>query len=79
MSPTMNEGDRWFMTSSIDDIKRGDIIDFRFPKDETKQYVKRVVGLPGERVEIRAGVVLINGEPIAEDYLDQKYNRASPR
>jgi len=78
MSPTMNDGDRWFVTMSIDDVRRGDIIEFRFPKDETKRYVKRVIGLPGERVEIRAGAVLINGELLVEDYLDENYNLRAP-
>jgi len=76
MLPTLNDGDRW-LTTAASDLKRGDIIVFRYPKDETKSYVKRVVGLPGERVEIRAGVVRINGEPIVEDYLDQNYNHSS--
>ena len=40
--------------------------------------MKRIIGLPGERVEIRGGEVLINGEPIVEDYLDQRYNQSSP-
>ena len=78
MSPTLNDGDRWFVTTSLDELKRGDIIDFRFPKDETKHYVKRVIGLPGERIEILAGAVLINGEPIIEDYVDPLYNQNSP-
>lgn len=41
--------------------KRGDIIIFRFPDDESKLFVKRVVGLPGETVQIRDGQVYING------------------
>ena len=77
MLPAMNDGDRWLVTTSIGDLKRGDVVVFRYPKDETKSYVKRVIGLPGERVEIRAGVVLINGQPLAEDYVDRDHNKAA--
>lgn len=43
------------------EIERGDIIVFRFPNDRTKDYIKRVVGLPGDTVEIRDKVIYING------------------
>lgn len=47
--------------------KRGDIIVFKFPEDETRDFIKRLIGLPGEIMEIRNRVVYINGEPIDED------------
>lgn len=50
------------------DPERGDIIVFKFPEDETKDYIKRVIGLPGETLEIREKIVYINGEPIDEPY-----------
>ncbi|MBI4336924.1 MAG: signal peptidase I [Chloroflexi bacterium] len=49
--------------------QRGDVIVFRFPRDETRDFIKRVVGLPGEVVEIRSGRVYINGVPLSEPYL----------
>ena len=47
---------------------RGDIIVFMFPEDETKDFIKRVIGLPGDRVEVRDKNVYINGQPLSEPY-----------
>ncbi len=51
--------------------KRGDIAIFLYPDDETKTFIKRVIGLPGEKVEIRGGLVYINDSdtPLKEDYI----------
>lgn len=49
--------------------KRGDIIIFKYPDDEKDNYVKRVIGLPGEYVEVKNGIVYINDEPLDEDYV----------
>ena len=57
------------------DVERGNIIVFRYPGDLTKHYVKRVVGLPGERLKIVDKQVFINGEPIEEPY---KIHRSPP-
>lgn len=47
---------------------RGDVVIFRYPKDPSKNYVKRVIGLPGDEVEIRGGIILINGQQLNEPY-----------
>lgn len=49
--------------------KRGDIIIFKYPEDESQNYVKRVIGLPGDYVEVKGGVVYINDKAIKEDYV----------
>jgi len=49
-------------------IERGDIIVFMFPEDETKDFIKRVIGLPGDTVEIRRKTVYIHGQPLNERY-----------
>lgn len=49
--------------------ERGDIIIFKYPDNLKEKYVKRVIGLPGEIVEIRQGVVYINGKELKEDYV----------
>ena len=51
------------------DPKRGDIIVFPFPDDPEETYIKRVIGLPGETIEGKDGLVYINGEALAEDYV----------
>lgn len=55
--------------------ERGDIIVFPFPDDESKIYIKRVIGLPGETIEVRSGRVYINGSdtPLEEPYLKEEY------
>jgi signal peptidase I len=50
------------------EIKRGDIIVFRYPMDVTQTYVKRVVGIPGDRIHIRNKQVFRNGEKLNEPY-----------
>ncbi|MEZ7197253.1 signal peptidase I [Pseudodesulfovibrio karagichevae] len=50
------------------DPERGDIVVFKFPEDETKDFIKRVIGLPGETLEVRDKVVYINGRPLEEPY-----------
>lgn len=49
--------------------ERGDIIVFHFPLNPERRFIKRVIGLPGEDVSVRAGQVYINGELIEEPYL----------
>lgn len=60
----------WF-----DEPQRGDIILFSYPVDEKQTYIKRVIGLPGETVEIRDGKIYIDGssEPMEEDYLKETW------
>ncbi|MBI5183776.1 MAG: signal peptidase I [Nitrospinae bacterium] len=49
--------------------KRGDIIVFRYPMDKSRDFIKRVIGLPGEQLEIRGQEVYINGEPLKETHV----------
>jgi signal peptidase I len=50
-------------------IRRGDVVAFRHDAPTPETYIKRIVGLPGERVEVRDGVVSIDGRPLAEPYV----------
>ena len=54
--------------------KRGEIVVFKFPRDPSKDFVKRVVGLPGELIEVRDGRVIVNGDLLDEPYLSTKDN-----
>lgn len=49
--------------------RRGDIVVFEYPRDVSKDYIKRVIGLPGDTIEIRDGEVLVNGAPLNQPYL----------
>lgn len=51
--------------------KRGDIVVFPYPDDEEVDYIKRIIGLPGETLEIREGILYIDGEPLMEEYLKE--------
>ncbi len=71
MEPTLQIGDRILVskfTYRIGEIHRGDVIVFHYPLNPGKDFVKRVVALGGETVELRDGVVLINRAPIQELY-----------
>jgi len=69
MSPTLKNGEKVAATRAFDDVKRGDIVVFKYPNDETKSFVKRIVGVPGDRIESAAGTVSINGKVINEAYV----------
>lgn len=56
------------------DLKRGDVVVFLFPDDPSKSYVKRLIGLPGDTVEIREGIVIVNEQELAEPYVDSRLN-----
>ncbi|HLQ62152.1 MAG TPA: signal peptidase I [Candidatus Acidoferrales bacterium] len=72
MYPTLDSGDL-LIASKIDyrlhPPERGDIVILKDPMDSSRDFIKRVIGLPGDRVLIRTGRVLINGVPLDEPYL----------
>ena len=87
MVPQLHDGERLlvnklvyykFQSVSWGHIERGDIVVFWFPNDPDKSYVKRVIGLPGEMVEIRNGKVVVNGQELNEAYLDPDHNQTRP-
>ena len=52
------------------EYQRGDVLVFKFPEEPERDFIKRLIGLPGETIELRQSRVFINGEPIEEPYLD---------
>ncbi len=73
MEPTLNAGDR-IISERCENIKRKDIVMLYAPKGEKEILVKRVIGLPGERIKIEGGFVYINGEILHEPYIKEKPN-----
>lgn len=74
MEDTISIGDRVFgnrLAYKFGDPERGDIAIFKYPDDESVLFIKRVIGLPGDKVEIRDGLVYLNdsADPLEEDYL----------
>jgi signal peptidase I len=60
------------------DIERGDVVAFRHAAPNPETYIKRVVGLPGERVAVRDGVVSIDGRVLPEPYVRYRDRRSAP-
>ncbi len=82
MMPTLDDQERIFINKFVyrfhfEKIDRGDTVVFWFPGDPSKSYIKRVIGMPGDRVEVRDGSVIVNGEPLEEDYVPQEYRDQS--
>jgi len=84
MLPQLNDGERllvnklvYYKWNSVSwgHLERGDIVVFWYPSDPDKSYVKRIIGLPGETVEVRNGKVYINGRELNEPYIDTIHNQ----
>lgn len=74
MEDTIEPGDRLIgfrLSYLFDEPERGDVIIFKYPDDETRTFIKRVIGLPGETVEIRDGKVYVDDAevPLEEEYI----------
>lgn len=72
MLPALRDGDRILIDRNFDKLERGDIVVFYFPFDQRKSYLKRIIGVPNDTVEIREGKVFVNGTSLEEPYVDPK-------
>jgi len=78
MMPALVDQERIFINKfayrfGISDVQRGDTVVFYFPGDITKSYIKRVIGIPGDTVEIRRGTVMVNSHEVTEPYVPEQY------
>ena len=76
MMPSLEDQERIFVNKFVyrlEPISRGDIVVFRYPRDPSKSYIKRVIGVAGDRVRIDRGQVYVNGEGLEEDYVPPAY------
>ncbi len=76
MQPRLVDQERIFVNRFIyrfTDIHRGDIVVFWYPRDTSKSFIKRVLAIPGDEVEIRYGSVFVNGDKVSEPYLQQEF------
>lgn len=76
MSPLLSDQERIFINKFVyhfEPIERGDVVVFWYPLDRSKSFIKRVVGLPGDTIEIRSGHLYINGKELTEPYVPASY------
>ena len=80
MAPLLSDQERIFINKFVyrfEPIERGDVVVFWYPLDRSKSFIKRVVGLPGEEVEIRQGMVYVNSRRLPEPYVPPQYEDLS--
>ena len=79
MQPELLDQERIFVNKFVyhfEEIHRGDIVVFWYPKDPSKSFIKRVLGVPGDVISIRDGQVHINGQLVEERYVPRGYQDA---
>ena len=72
MEPTMHEGQYVLINKLayfLDEPQRGDIVVLHFPRDPSRDFIKRIIGVPGDHIEIENNIVIVNGEPLDEPYI----------
>lgn len=78
MMPALADQERIFINKftyrfGFEDIQRGDMVVFLYPGDTSKSYIKRVIGVPGDSVEVREGEVFLNGRRQEEPYVPDEF------
>ena len=76
MMPSLDDQERIFVNKFVyrlEPIERGDIVVFHYPRDPSKSFIKRVIGVAGDRIRIDFGRVYVNNVPLDEDYLAPVY------
>src|SRR6202790_3045214 len=81
MMPSLDDQERIFVNKYVyrlEPIQRGDIVVFRYPRDTSKSFIKRVIGLAGDHIQIDGGRVFVNGKGIEEQYVPRAYEDGQP-
>jgi len=76
MMPSLEDQERIFVNKFVyrlEPIERGDIVVFRYPRDPSKSYIKRVIGMQGDDIRIDGGQVYVNGKALDETYVPSEY------
>ncbi len=76
MAPLLSDQERIFINKFVyrfTSIERGDVVVFWYPLDRSKSYIKRVIGLPGDTLEMRQGTLYVNGNVVPEPYVPLRY------
>ncbi len=76
MMPSLDDQERIFINKfvyRIESIEPGDVVVFHYPHDTSISYIKRVIGVAGDRVRIESGQVFVNDKPLIEDYVASNY------
>jgi signal peptidase I len=76
MMPSLEDQERIFVNKFVyrlEPIERGDIVVFRYPRDPSKSYIKRVIGMAGDHIRIDGGQVYVNGKALDEAYVPAEY------
>jgi signal peptidase I len=76
MMPSLEDQERIFVNKFVyrlEAIERGDVVVFRYPRDPSKSYIKRVIGMAGDHIRIDGGQVYVNGKALDESYVPAEY------
>jgi signal peptidase I len=76
MAPGLNDQERIFINKFVyhfESVSRGDVVVFHYPRDISKSYIKRVIGLPGDRIVVDDGRVYVNDHVVSEPYVPEEY------
>jgi signal peptidase I len=78
MMPGLTDQERIFINKytyklGVGSINREDLVVFHYPNDPSQSYIKRIIGIPGDTVEIKEGVVYVNGNKLDEPYVPAEY------
>jgi len=83
MLPVLEDQDRLFINKiayRVGEVHAGDVVVFQYPRDHAKSYIKRVIALPGDRIRIDQGQVVVNDKLLMEPYLQGRFadDRSQP-